>query len=370
MPATTLLDIPPEEQAQMRAVLRRMRYGSLLAFHVLLLCADGRNPTEIAAFLFCSRSSVYRIVRAYRTGSLGIRIDQDGRLSVAVRTTVLMPWLTRSLGALLKAAPRAYGWCRTRWSCATLAATLQAKHGVEVSAETVRRWLHEMGWVWKRAKLVAKDDDPQRIARLTRMRFHHDNLQAHEVMVFADELDRHLLPKVGVAWMPQGTQEEVMTPGQNEKHSLAGALHLATGKLLYCLGPRNNNGLFRALLTLLDKTYPTPWVTRIYVVVDNYCIHKAKAVEQWLASHPRFALLWLPTYCPRANPIERAFGDVHDKCTRNHKRKRLRDVVQDVERHMQHNGPWQYNLSQVYDDPGVTAALEQIAVEAQAKIAA
>jgi len=53
-----------------------------------------------------------------------------------------MPWLTRSLGALLKVAPRAYGGRRIRWSCATLAATLEAKHGIEVSAETVRRWLH------------------------------------------------------------------------------------------------------------------------------------------------------------------------------------------------------------------------------------
>lgn len=95
----------------------------------------------------------------------------------------------------------------------------------------------------------------------------------------------------------------------------------------------------------------------------------------WIAScqptsHPRFVLLWLPTYCPRANPIERAFGDVHDKCTRNHKRKRLRDLVQDVERHVQANGPWQYTLSQVYDAPEVTAAVEQITVEDQAKIAA
>ena len=87
-----------------------------------------------------------------------------------------------------------------------------------------------------------------------------------------------------------------------------------------------------------------PGVTHMYVVADNYCIHKAKAVEQWLAKHPRFTLLWLPTYCPRANPIERVFGDVHDKCTRNHKRKRLRDVVQDVEWHVQANGPWQYRL--------------------------
>jgi transposase len=370
MPATTLLEILPEEQAQMRAVLRRMRYGYLLAFHILLLCAAGRTPTEIAAFLFCSRSSVYRIVRAYRTGSLGIRVDPDGHLSIAVQSTILMPWLTRALGALLKKAPRAYGWCRTRWSCATLAMTLQAKHGIEVSAETVRRWLHEIGWVWKRAKLVAKDDDPHRIERLARIRFQHEHLRAHELMVFADELDIHLLPKVGAAWMPHGTQDEIMTPGTNEKYYLAGALHPATGKVLYCLGPRKNNGLFRDLLTLLDTTYSASEVTRIYVVVDNYRMHKAKAVTQWLASHSRFEVLWLPTYCPRANPIERVFGDVHDKCTRNHTRKRLCDLVQDVERHMQANGPWRYNLSQLYHDPEVTAAVERIAAEEQAKIAA
>src|SRR5215510_13157330 len=154
------------------------------------------------------------------------------------------------LGALLKAAPRAYGWCHTRWSCATLAATLRTKHSIAVSAETVRRWLHEIGWVWKRAKLVAKDDDPHRLERLARMRFPHENLQAHEVMVFADALDIHLLPKVGAAWRRQGTQDEIRTPGTHEKHDLAGALQLATGQGLHCFGPRQNNGFLRALLTL------------------------------------------------------------------------------------------------------------------------
>ena len=109
---------------------------------------------------------------------------------------------------------------------------------------------------------------------------------------------------------------------------------------------------------------------RIYVVVDNYKIHKAKAVGQWLATHPRFELLWLPTYCPRANPIERAFGDVHDKCTRNHKRKRLRDLVGDVVRHLHANGPWLYQLSHLYDAPEVTATVARIALEEQNRIAA
>ena len=186
----------------------------------------------------------------------------------------------------------------------------------------MRRWLHELGGVWQRAKLVAKDDDPQRVERLAWMRFHTEQLHAHEGRVFADERDSHLLPKVGAAWMPTGTQEEIMTPGKNAQHSLAGALHLTTGAILHCLGPRNTPARFRDRLHLLERTSPAPQVTRISVVVDNSCIHKAKAVQQWWADHPRFAVRWLPTYCPRANPIERAFGDVHDKCTRNHKRKR------------------------------------------------
>ena len=149
----------------MRAVRRRMRYGDLLAFHGLLLGTAGRNPTAIAAFLFGSRSSVYRIVRAYRAGHRGVQIDSDGQLSVARRMPVFMPWLMCSLGAWLKAAPRAYGWGRPRWSGATLAAPLQTTPGIAVSADTVRRWRHAMGWVWKRAKLVAKDDAPHRVER-------------------------------------------------------------------------------------------------------------------------------------------------------------------------------------------------------------
>lgn len=370
MPKNTVVDIPPEEQAQMLAALRRARYGYLLALHILLLCAMGRNPTEIAAVLFCSRSSVYRTVRAYRAGDLGWEHDEQGRLMPPLRTTVLLPTLRRSLLALLKTPPRAYGWCRTRWSCATLALTLQAKRGIAVSAETMRRWLHEIGWVWKRAKLVAKDDDPQRVHRLARIRWVLEQLTFCEALVFADELDIHLLPKVGCAWMPKGTQLEVMTPGQNQKHYLAGALDLSTGTLHYCLGPRKTNALFRDLLTRLDARYPADRYRRLYVVVDNYQIHKAKAVEQWLATHPRVTLLFLPTYCPQANPIERAYGDVHDCCTRNHRRKRLPELVADVEDHVHLNGPWRYKLSDLYYEPAVTLAVEHIAAEEQAKVAA
>ena len=360
MPGSTILEIAQPEQEWMLAELRRARHGHLLAFHVLLLCTAGRTPTEIATCLFCSRSSVYRIVTAYQTHALD-------ELFTTTPTTVswLSPSLRRSLVAFLKKVPSAYGWCRTRWSCATLAVQLQLQRGLEISASTMRRWLHREGWVWKRAQLVARDDDPERSEKLARIRHTLETLGKREVVLFADELDIHLLPKVGYQWMPKGETVKLVTPGQNQKHYLAGALEPKTGRIVHCTGFRKTNVLFRALLDRLEEHYTKARFAKVYVVVDNYGIHKAKAVERWLAEHPRFELLFLPTYCPQANPIERAFGDVHDKCTRNHQRKRLEELVGDVEQHLSTNGPWPYKLSQLYYTPEVTTAVARIAKEQQ-----
>jgi transposase len=362
---STILDISLREQEWMLAELRHARRGSVLAIHILLLCAAGRTPTEIAAFLFCSRTSVYRIVSTYQTYLLDARCDQPFPSRGG-----LTPSVCRSLLALLKQVPAVYGWCRTRWSWATLATQLTLQRGIIVSASTLRRWVHALGWVWKRAQLVARDDDPRRVEKLARIRYTLETLGKRAVVLFADELDIHLLPKVGYQWMPQGTTVKLVTPGQNQKHYLAGALELKSGRLVSCTSPRKTNLLFRTLLDHLQCFYPPAQFAKVYVVVDNYGIHKAKAVRQWLAAHPRFELLFLPTYCPKANPIERAFEDVHDKCTRNHQRKRLQDLVWDVERHFLINGPWQYKLSQLYYTPEVTAAVERLSHEQQLQQAA
>ena len=311
--------------------------------------------------LFCSRSSVYRVVQAYRAGPWVEGVEEDAALAEGSRRrTVLSSTLTRSVLAILHSAPRLCGWCRTRWSCATVALELSVRRRIDVSGETVRRWLHELGWEWKRAKVVAKDDDPERVEKLARIRLAFEELRVGVALFFADELDINLLPKVGAQWMPKGEQVEVMTPGSNEKRYLAGALDLITGTITHCVWYRKQTGLFIDLLETLDRTYPAPLFSLLTVVADNAKIHKAKKVQQWLAVHPRFELLYLPTYCPRANPIERAFGDVHDKCTRNHTRKQIWQLVQDVQQHLLSNGPWRYALSRLYYAPEVTAAVETL----------
>jgi len=198
------------------------------------------------------------------------------------------------------------------------------------------------------------------MTKLARIRHLIETLPGNAALFTAFELDIHLLPKLGYEWMLRGTQTEVMTPGKNEKSYLAGALNHVTGKLLHVVGERKNRFLFIELLKAIERACPATKFTKIYVVADNYRIHTAKAVQAWLAQHPRFEVVFLPSYCPRANPIERAFGDVHDKCTRNHKRTRIADLVSDVVWHLKRNGPWRYRLSELYYEAEVDAAMAEL----------
>jgi transposase len=364
MPTATIIELSPAGQEVLLGELRQSRYGHFLAIHILLLLAAGKNPTEIAEFLFCSRSSVYRTARAYRAGELAWQQAVDELQTVSR----LSRW-KRKLRSLIKQSPRLFGWCRVRWSCATLALTIATLTQVEVSRETIRRELKVAGYEWKRAKLKARDDDPERARRLARIRRIIEQRRPDELILFADELDIELLAKVGYQWMLKGTQAEIPTPGQNQKHYLAAALEPWTGQIYYVLGPRKNNVLFRQLLGHLEETFSKRY-RKIYVICDNYIIHKAKAVNRWLEEHPRFELVWLPSYCPKANPIERAFGDVHDKCTRNHTRRQLSTLVGDVEQHLANNGPWAYKLSKIYFTYEVDVALNRLYLEDSLRLAA
>ena len=92
---------------------------------------------------------------------------------------------------------------------AALAATLVALTQINVSRETVRLELKAAGYVWKRAKLKVRDDDPLHARRLPRIRLLIENQRPDELILFADELDIDLLPRSAREWMLKDAQLEV-----------------------------------------------------------------------------------------------------------------------------------------------------------------
>jgi hypothetical protein len=83
--------------------------------------------------------------------------------------------------------------------------TIAARTRVVLSRETVRRELHTKAYVWKRARLRANNDDPERACKLALVRQIIERLGKEEAFFLVDELDIHLLAKDRFKRMLEGS---------------------------------------------------------------------------------------------------------------------------------------------------------------------
>ena len=71
--------------------------------------------------------------------------------------TIIVFWVTRL-------TPGDFGFVRSRWTCEAVAVVLGEEYRLGVSRETVRRWLHREGLVYRRPRPVLGPEDPHRAA--------------------------------------------------------------------------------------------------------------------------------------------------------------------------------------------------------------
>lgn len=121
-----------------------------------------------------------------------------------------------------------------------------------------------------------------------------EECSAEHPVFYEDEVDIHLNPKIGADWQLRGQQKRVVTPRQNEKYYLAGALHNGTGKISYLGSNSKSSVQFISLLKHLKATYHRAKTTTL--TVDNYIIHKSRKTLCWLKSNPKFRVIYQPVY--------------------------------------------------------------------------
>jgi transposase len=291
--------------------------------HIVLVKADGWSQRQIRLATFASFDFIGDSLLLYRRRGMRAFTDASRRRPLPPWAKILRRWVT-------KTTPEDFGYFRRRWSCETLAHTLGFEHGIRVSAETVRRMLHRLGYAWRRPRPVVGPVDREYDRKRQAIQELLRTLPPNEVAVFQDEVDIHLNPKIGSAWQKRGQQAEVVTPGSNQKRHLAGSLVWRTGTLIVSPpGTRRNSDLFLAHLDELRSRFR--WAKRIHVICDNAAFHKSRAVvkylEQW--GH-RIDLHFLPCYAPETNPIERVWWTLHETLTRNHRCATLDDLLCDV----------------------------------------
>ncbi|EBS0727176.1 IS630 family transposase [Salmonella enterica subsp. enterica serovar Choleraesuis] len=321
--------IPDEERQLMRKEAQQTHdKNHARRLIAMLMLHQGMTVTDVARLLCAARSSVGRWINWFTLhGVEGLKSLRPGR---APRWPVAD--ILQLLPLLVQRSPKDFGWLRSRWSTELLALVINRLFDVTLHRSTLHRYLRQADMVWRRAAPTLKIKDPHyEEKRLVIDQALAQEQTAHPVF-YQDEVDIDLNPKIGADWMPKGQQKRIATPGQNQKHYLAGALHSGTGRVHYVSGSSKSSDLFISLLETLRRTYRR--AKTITLVADNYIIHKSRKVERWLEENPKFRLLFLLMYSPWLNPIERLWLSLHETITRNHQCRYMWQLLKQVAQFM------------------------------------
>ena len=220
---------------------------------VILKVAAGLSCNAAARDVGCVPSTAVRTVARFaREGEASLIDHRSENGARKVDDDVLA-----RVRAILTGYPEDHGFDRPTWTLEILRAVIAQVVGVLLSITHVWRLVKRVGARWGRPRPIVACPwkarrRQRRIAALRRLA---TSASDTHVVVFADEVDIHLNPKIGPDWMLPGTQRLVLTPGNNEKRYLAGAFEPLHHRLVYVEGERKASWLFLNLLRALLEAY-------------------------------------------------------------------------------------------------------------------
>ena len=314
-----------------RRVRKESGWSTVRNIFIVLALSEGRQRAEVALFFRVNRSTVWRVAKRFLAG--GLRLLRDGR---SMRNPPqATPEAARLLARLVRASPPQFGYARPTWTRALLAREVEKQTGIHLSVTTVGRLLAKIGARWNRARPVVRCpwSEERRRKRLREIGQMLSRLPPEEVALFEDEVEIHLNPKIGFDWMLRGQQKEVVTPGQNQKGYLAGAVEAGGQNLVWVRVERKNSALFIAFLGAVARAYSK--ARCIQLIVDNCCIHTSKATRTELDSlGGKIKLHFLPPYCPQENKMELQWLHLHRNVTCNHDCTELEELMARAENYL------------------------------------
>lgn len=344
---------------QKQRLLRRMRStrdGRLkMRYQIVLLWSEGRTSGDIAKSLHCARSTALNWAHRFLAdGEAGLvdRRCENGEPKVDLD-------LLQAVAEMIQESPTKSGWQRATWTRELIALELEKRTGIRLGVTTIGRLLHRLKARWGMPRPVVRcpwsaQAKARRIRELERL---VATTPKNEVVLYQDEVEIHLNPKIGRTWMLPRRQTEIVTPGQNQKAHVAGTLDARTGRIVWVWGPSRNAALFIEHLHALVKAYPR--ARKIHLVLDNCGAHDADATEAALATPElsRIVRHFLPPYSPDHNPIERLWKELHANVTRNHTCAKWDELVVRVDHFLSTAAPWPgSHLSVLTGPPQLQAA--------------
>jgi transposase len=142
-------------ERQLRSTSDARVYRRTLA---VLEVTRGRPAADVARALGVTRQALHNWIAAYARHFDPLALADAPRTG---RPPLWTPGLRQVLRAALAEPPDRLGYRATGWTVPLLREHLAGRAGVRPSDAALRRWLHALGYAWKRARYMLPPD-PER----------------------------------------------------------------------------------------------------------------------------------------------------------------------------------------------------------------
>lgn len=194
---------------------------------------------------------------------------------------------------------------------------IQKEYGTTFSVIGVTKLLHRLGFSYKKPKIIPGKanffNQAQFIEKYDEIK---SNLKINDQIYFVDSSHPEHNTKPSYGWILKGKLNDkiIKTNTGRERLNLAGALNLESKEAVVLSEETINKKVTIKLIKKLQKLQPHG---KIYMILDNASYYHANLVKDYV-KRKRVKLIFLPSYSPNLNIIERLWKFFHQKITYNH----------------------------------------------------
>ena len=173
--------------------------------------------------------------------------------------------------------------------------------------------LHKLGYTFKQVVQIPQKANTEEAVK-EQMRFEcnynnmKNNMNENEKIYFIDAVHPTHNATKGYAWVKSGEEKVIETNSGRSRININGAYNPQDGELITIeaktIDSEAVKSLFDEILKINSNT-----TDNIYIFSDNARYYKSKFIQELLREdkYKRIKLIFLPTYSPNLNPIERVW---------------------------------------------------------------
>jgi transposase len=274
---------------------------------------QGSTHEEIAANLDVSVAASRLWWRIYRDGGEdGLALGQRGRPPGTCRT--LTPAQEKAVQkAIADKTPDQLKMDFALWTRPVIAQYILERYGIKLPVRTLGNYLKRWGFTPQRPKKVAYEQQPGAVRAWIDHSYPEIARRAkaeNAEILWGDETGVSNQDHAGRGFAPKGKTPVARGVAKRVTTSMISAIgNRGDARFMIYKGGLKSATFIKFLTRLIKRAR-----RKIFLIVDNLRVHKAKAVLAWVAERAeRIELFHLPSYSPELNPDEYLNNTVKSK---------------------------------------------------------